>query len=117
MRQRSIYILALMLVGGITVYEELYLRKILFARHFTVLAGSLPNFLAVVIFSIGYMAVRPQDSAKARSVIWSIVVGLILYELAQLWIPDMIFDFKDVAATILGGVFSYILKVYVTTSR
>jgi len=99
-----------------TLYEELSLRPYLFKHHITTLylADSLPNFLAVVIISFGSMAIKLPPTKKVPNVIISVVAGITLYEFVQLWMPHMVFDIKDIIASVLGGGFSY-LAIYTIT--
>jgi hypothetical protein len=107
---RISYAVLLSLALVFTLYEELHLRRWLF-HHFgrtSVVAGSLPNFLAVLIVSLAVVAVRlPLINRDITRSVVSIVVGLTLYEIAQIWMPHQVFDWNDIAATLLGGVFSW----------
>ncbi|HEY9261236.1 VanZ family protein [Chitinophaga sp.] len=110
MNKKSAYIIALSTALAFTLFEELKLRPYLFKHHLNIIAGSLPNFLAVVIPFLGYALIKfPLDERKARSVITSFVIGLSLYEICQIWMPQRTFDLKDVIASILGGFFSYLI--------
>jgi hypothetical protein len=111
MSRRSLYFTILALLLLFTLYEELSLRPYLFKHHITTLylADSLPNFLAVVILSFGYMAIILPPDNKVLHFIISIVIGLSLYELAQIWMPQRIFDIKDIIASVMGGGFSYLV--------
>lgn len=103
-------VLALSLV--FTLYEELHLRRWLFHQHgfAAIIAGSLPNFLAVLLASAAIAVIRvPQTGSDAVRLVASIVCGLCLYEVAQIWMPHMTFDWNDMAATFIGGLFSWLL--------
>jgi hypothetical protein len=109
---RISYVALLSLTLLFYAYEELHLRRWLF-HHLgrnSVIAGSLPNFLAVVLLSLAVMAVRlPLRSRNIIRTIAAIVVGLSLYEVAQIWLPHQVFDWNDLAATVFGGIFAWTL--------
>jgi glycopeptide antibiotics resistance protein len=112
MNKRSIYIIILSIVLLFTLYEELKLRPYLLRHHITsfYIADSLPNFLAVVILFLGYMVIKfPVDDQKIISLIFAFAMGLTLYEVCQLWMPGRTFDVKDVIASVIGGIFSYLI--------
>lgn len=88
-----------------TAVEELRLRPYLFRHHITRwgLADSLPNFLAPLLFVGLYVTVwqkhtRPEVARACASA----AAGLVLYECAQYFMPDRVFDLKDLVATLLG---------------
>ncbi|MGO4293074.1 VanZ family protein [Chitinophaga sp. RAB17] len=120
MNKRSIYITLLIIILAFTLFEEVRLRPYLIKHHITTLflADSLPNFLAVVVLFLGYSVIKfPLDERKTISTIVSVVVGLSLYELCQLWMPQRTFDIKDVVASVLGGAFSYLIFRIVNTLK
>ncbi len=109
---RATYAVLLAITLIFTLYEELHLRRWLFHQHGidAVIAGSLPNFLSVVIFSLAIVFLRhPQGYRDVIRAIVSIVIGLMLYEVAQIWMPHRTFDWNDIAATLLGGIFTSML--------
>ncbi|WP_263359375.1 VanZ family protein [Acidicapsa ligni] len=111
---RATYAILLAATLIFTLYEELHLRRWLFHKYgsSSVLAGSLPNFLAVVILSLAVMVVKfPQRNREIIRTILAVVVGLTLYEVAQIWMPHRVFDWNDIAATLLGGIFVWLLII------
>ena len=109
MKKRLIYTIILALVVLFTAYEELSLRRYLFKTHKAIfIADSLPNFLAAILFIFAYMALKaPRNNREILKPIIFIVLGLVLYEFAQIWMPHMVFDIKDIVASVLGGAISY----------
>lgn len=99
--------LILIIIVAFTAYEELHLRRYLFTRH-SPIADCLPNFLASLLLIFGYMVFKKPESNReiGRSII-SLVAGLVLYEFVQLWMPHMVFDVKDILASVVGGAFAY----------
>lgn len=109
MQRLKTYTLILITIIIFTVYEELVLRKWLFNNHIkpAFLAGSLPNFLAVLLFCFGFMVVKRTVGYGAifRGIV-CIVAGVVLYEFVQLVMPNMVFDIADIIASIAGGALS-----------
>lgn len=102
------YISVLTIIVLFTAYEELFFRRYLFRKHIYIIADSLPNFLSSLLFIFAVVIIRKQHTNREilRSCV-SIVAGLILYEVAQIWIPGRVFDFKDIIASLIGGVIAY----------
>ena len=105
-RQRIYYGALLAAILLFTAFEELYLRHWLVQHygHTSILAGSLPNFLAAILLSLVVAIVKPpiSRSDSLRPAVTA-VSALVLYEIAQIWMPHRTFDWYDIAATLLGG--------------
>jgi hypothetical protein len=112
-----IYFTVLVIVLAFGFFEEVYLRRYLFAHHETVVAGSLPNFIAAVVCSIFFVAIRMPGIQKSIRAVVFVVIGLVLYECAQIWMPDRVFDLKDIVASIFGGLFSVLVIIFVSARR
>jgi hypothetical protein len=118
-RQRTAYAILLALALAFTLYEELHLRRWLYhqASVNKILPGSLPNFLAVVDLGLAYAVARlPQTSQAITQLVASVVAGLCLYEVVQIWLPHQVFDWYDIAATLLGGLTVWLL-IYLPLPR
>jgi VanZ family protein len=74
------------------------------------LLESFPNFLSIVILSFGAMALfAPKEDIAILKLTLSLTCGVILYEIYQMMMPERVFDYKDIIASILGFVFSYLI--------
>jgi len=119
MKRRSIFIVIFLIVIAFTLYEEFYLRSYLFRNHIKpeFIAGSLPNFIASLIFCFGLAIVKlPTQSKDVLKIVIAVVAGLTLYEFAQLFMPSMVFDVKDIAASVIGGLLAYFVIIWVNKS-
>jgi zinc transporter ZupT len=105
-----LYLFSFAIILAFTTFEELKLRPYLFKNHLFQfgIAGSLPNFLAPLVLLFGSLVLlmsRP-DRQLLRTTL-SFVVGMIIYELVQPFIPGRVFDINDIIASVLGGLFGY----------
>jgi len=62
--------------------------------------GNLSGSLAIIFFDLG---VTHATRAQGLRIIGLVTVGLIAYEVVQGVLPRSVFDWKDVAATLLAG--------------
>lgn len=70
------------------------------------LLESFPNFLSVILLSFGAMALlAPKENIKIFKLTTSLTCSAILYEFYKLIMPERVFDFKDIVASVLGGLF------------
>ena len=117
-KARTYYATLLLITLLFTLYEELSLRRWLFHHSHqslvaSLLAGSLPNFLAALILGLIVLIIKLPRTPSARlRPILAIVAGLSAYELAQLWMPNRVFDWADLLATILGGAVCWSLTLF-----
>ena len=78
-----------------------------------VLLGSVMSYLYVVILVSGYVTfAHSVTNRKLRNCIISITCGALLWEVHQAFIPEMYFDWNDVAATLLALLFLLLLQHY-----
>lgn len=110
MRKKSVYVLLLLVVLAFSLFMALGFRLFLYKQlgQSSVIAGSLPNFVAVLLLALLYMLVkgnRPDSTPLKLTVMAS--GTMIFYELVQPLIPGRVFDFSDIIASIIGGLFTY----------
>jgi glycopeptide antibiotics resistance protein len=108
MKRTYLNILVFVIILAFTLYEELSFRRYLFHKHIYIIADCLPNFLASMLLIFAVTIIKKQTNSREvlRSSI-AIVAGLICYEIAQIWMPNMVFDIKDIIASIIGGALAY----------
>jgi hypothetical protein len=74
--------------------------------HNSIIAGSIPNFVAVVLISLIYAVIKNDSPIKTSAMACLIMV---LYEFAQPIIQGRTFDLFDIAASLIGGIFVFCL--------
>ena len=77
------------------------------------LADSMGNLGGIVVQTFASLAIFNSQRTKAFNVIGFLVVGYILYEIAQPYLPRGVFDWKDIYGTIIGGAVSALLVLLV----
>lgn len=110
MNRRITLCILLAAMLAFTLYEELSLRPYWIKNHvntYTV-ADWLPNLLAPIILVLTYTLLKDiTDKAVLLKSTFSLVIGLIIYEIMQLFMPSRTFDHKDIIASIIGGTLIY----------
>jgi VanZ family protein len=92
------------------IYGQTTLRPYWIKNHINTytLADWLPNLLAPIILVLLYTLIKEvNDTAVLFRATCSLVAGLIIYEIVQLFIPSRTFDHKDIIASIAGGAIIY----------
>jgi len=116
MKKRTALIISFSLTFLFTAYNELSLRSYLYKHsvkpHF--LADSLPNFLGVVLLSLLFSIIEyKKATAIPLNPALKATLSMVLYEFAQFLIPGRTFDIQDIAASILGGILSYLFLLLI----
>ena len=79
--------------------------------------GNLGGIVVQIFFSL---AILNSQKEKAFNVIGFLVVGYILYEIVQPYLPKGVFDWKDIYGTIIGGfvavIFLLLLRLIVKSN-
>jgi len=104
--RRAAIAIELVPVLAFAAWMELGMRAAL-ARHsglWSVLAGSMPNCVAVVLTALlfGFVHADRADSTPFKLTAMSMIV-MVGYEVAQIWMPGRTFDLNDIAASVIGG--------------
>lgn len=77
------------------------------------LSDSLPNFLYIIgIIFIGICFIKNKTDKVIIKLIIFMTLGLLFYEFEQIY-SDMVFDLKDVLATVLGSLLSFFLYKHI----
>ena len=105
-------LISLILVALFAAAMELGFRAWLFSEYgkSSIIAGSLPNFVAVLLISLIYKMIKgekPDASPLKMSLMGSGV--MIFYECIQPSIQGRTFDWFDILASILAGFFVFVL--------
>ncbi len=73
------------------------------------IADSIGNLGGIVVQVFFTLAILNSQKSKAFNVIGFLVVGYILYEIAQPFLPRGVFDWKDIYGTVIGAFSSAVL--------
>ena len=73
------------------------------------IADSMGNLGGIVVQIFFSLAILNSQKQKAFNVIGFLVAGYILYEFVQPYLPNGVFDWKDILGTIIGGVISVLV--------
>lgn len=93
MTRRQIHLTILILIIGFIILMELGFRAYLFKQSGIVLliAGSLPNFIAVIFFAIVFVIRKDeQQGSSTLKMVALAVIAMVIYELVQPLIPGRV---------------------------
>ncbi|RZK39517.1 MAG: hypothetical protein EOO90_18605 [Pedobacter sp.] len=108
--KKTLYIIYLA-VACIAVAMQLGYRSMLFKRYGSdsIFVGCFPNFIAVVLISLIFNLVKngKKDSTPLKISLMG-TATMVFYEFIQPFIQGRTFDWLDVVASLIGGLFVYI---------
>jgi VanZ family protein len=110
MKRRFTLCVLLAAVVIFTLYEETTLRPYWIKNHINTytIADWLPNMLGAIVLVLLYTLIKEvNDKAVLLRSTLSLVAGLIIYEIIQLFMPSRTFDYKDIIASMVGGALEY----------
>ena len=73
------------------------------------IADSIGNLGGIIVQTFFMMTIVNSPRNKGFNLIAFAVVGYVIYEFAQPYLPKGVFDWKDVYGTIIGGIISVII--------
>lgn len=75
------------------------------------IADSIGNSGGIIVQIFFMLAILNSPRKKVFRVIGFIVIGYILYEILQPYLPRGVFDWKDIYGTLIGGVISLFVLI------
>ena len=73
------------------------------------IADSMGNLGGIIVQIFFGLTLLNSTKKKGFRIISFLVLGYILYEIAQLYLPKGVFDWKDIYGTIIGGLIGLLL--------
>jgi len=108
--KKKLLIIYLAIAAFVTIALQLGFRAFLFKKYGigSVLIGSLPNFIAVVLITLIFNIIKngKKDATPTKMSLMGTLV-MVLYESIQPFIQGRTFDWVDIVASIVGGFFVY----------
>ena len=77
------------------------------------LADVVGNLLGTVTIIFMELGIIHANHAQARRITFFVTLGVALYELSQHILPRGVMDWKDLYATLIAGVFTYLLVIFI----
>jgi len=113
-KRKKVHQILLILALAATACMELGFRAYLFKHygHDSILAGSITNFIAVVLITLIYTVIKGENESSLKMSSMGCCI-MVLYELAQPLIAGRTFDVFDIVASLMGGLFVFCLLTIV----
>jgi len=77
------------------------------------IADSIGNSGGIIVQIFFMLAILNSPRKKVFHVIGFIVIGYIFYEILQPYLPRGVFDWKDIYGTLIGGVISLLILLFI----
>lgn len=107
-RHRIIYVFVAILFFFITEVGRHVYRPYIYENDINDygIADSIGNLGGIVVQIFFSLAILNSPGKKAFNLIFFLMIGYIIYEILQPYLPKGVFDWKDIYGTILGGFIS-----------
>ena len=114
-RYRIIYALIAILSFFITEIGRKLYRPFIYKNSIDDfgIADSIGNLGGIVVQIFFMLAVLNSPRKKIINVIGFVVLGYIIYEVAQPYLPKGVFDWRDIYGTLIGGIISLIILLLI----
>ena len=108
---RIIYFVMFVLSFGITEIGRYIYRPFIYENNINDfgIADSMGNTGGIIVQIFFGLAIFNSTKIKGIRLISFFIIGYVIYELAQLFLPKGVFDWKDIYGTIIGGSIGLIL--------
>jgi hypothetical protein len=108
---RIIYFVMFMLSFGITEIGRYIYRPFIYENNINDfgIADSMGNLGGIMVQIFFGLTVFNSSNKKGLRLISFFIIGYILYEIAQPFLPKGVFDWKDIYGTIIGGLIGLLL--------
>jgi hypothetical protein len=113
--KRIIYFVIAILFFFLTEIGRNIYRPFIYANNIDDygIADSIGNSGGIIVQIFFMLAILNSPREKVLRVIGFVVIGYILYEILQPYLPRGVFDWKDVYGTLIGGVISLFLLFFI----
>lgn len=108
---RIIYFVMFVLSFGITEIGRYIYRPFIYENNINDfgIADSMGNSGGIIVQIFFGLAIFNSTKIKGIRLISFFIIGYVIYEFAQLFLPKGVFDWKDIYGTIIGGSVGLIL--------
>jgi hypothetical protein len=113
--KRIIYLVIAVLFFFLTEIGRTIYRPFIYTNNIDDygIADSIGNSGGIIVQIFFTLAILNSPTKKVFRVIGFIVIGYILYELVQPYLPRGVFDWKDIYGTLIGGAISLFILLFV----
>jgi len=108
---RIIYFVIFLISFGLTEIGRYMYRPFIYENNINDygIADSMGNSGGIIVQLFFGLLIFNSSKIKGLRLISFFIIGYILYEIAQLFLPKGVFDWKDIYGTIIGGLIGMLL--------
>jgi len=108
---RIIYFVTFLFSFGLTEIGRYIYRPFVYENNISDygIADSMGNLGGIIVQLFFGLFIFNSSKIKGLRLISFFVIGYILYEIAQLFLPKGVFDWKDIYGTIIGGLIGFLV--------
>ena len=108
---RIVYFVIFLVSFGLTEIGRYIYRPFIYENKINDfgIADSMGNSGGIIVQIFFALAIMNSTKIKGLRLIVFIVLGYILYEIAQPFLPKGVFDIKDIYGTLIGGIIALLL--------
>jgi len=114
---RVIYFVTFLISFGLTEIGRYIYRPFIYENNINDygIADSMGNLGGIIVQIFFGLTIFNSTRIKGLRLIVFFILGYILYEIAQLFLPKGVFDWKDIYGTIIGGLIGLLLFLLLHT--